>query len=74
MVVTHTAVSCGSPPSIDNGSPGTPTSTIFGGTVTYSCDTGYTLSGSATITCQASGWETPPVCTLIGELVAGRND
>ncbi len=26
---------CGSPPSISNGSPGTPTSTVAGGTVTY---------------------------------------
>ena len=69
---THTAVSCGSPPSVLNGTPGIPTSTTFRGTVTYSCDSGYTHSGSATITCQASGsWETPPVCTLIGELVAG---
>ena len=56
-------VSCGSLPSISNGSPGTPTSTTFGGTGTYSCNTGYVLSGSATVTCEASGgWSTRPTC------------
>ena len=60
-------LSCGFPPSIPNGFPGTPNSTTFGGRVTYSCNSGYILSGSATITCQASGsWEAPPRC--IGEL------
>ena len=59
-----TAVSCGYPPSISNGFRGTPTRTTFGGTVTYSCNTGYQLSGSATVTCQASGsWSTRPSCT-----------
>ena len=56
-------VSCGSLPSISNGSPGTPTSTTFGGTGTYSCNTGYVLSGSATVNCEASGsWNTRPTC------------
>ena len=60
-----TAVDCGSPPSITNGSPGTPTSTTFGGTVTYTCiNSGYILSGSATVACLASGsWSTRPTCT-----------
>ena len=59
-----TAVSCGYPPSISNGFRGTPTHTTYGGTVTYSCDTGYQMSGSATVTCQASGsWSTRPSCT-----------
>ena len=57
-------VDCGPPPTITNGSPGTPTSTTFGGTVTYTCDNGFTLSGSAMITCLAAGsWSTPPSCT-----------
>ena len=58
-----TVVSCGSPPSIRNGSPGTYTSILVGGTVTYSCYNRYVISGSATITCLANGsWETPPLC------------
>ncbi len=58
-----TAVSCGSPPSISNGSPGAPTRTTFGGTVTYACNYGYRRSGSANVTCQASGsWSTRPSC------------
>ncbi|XP_064388229.1 sushi, von Willebrand factor type A, EGF and pentraxin domain-containing protein 1-like [Halichondria panicea] len=59
-------VSCGSLPSISNGSPDTPTSTTFGGTGTYSCNTGYVLSGSATVTCEASGgWSTRPTCEIV---------
>ena len=60
----NTVVNCGSPPSITNGSPGTPTSTTVGGTVTYSCDSGYNLSGSPAVSCLASGsWSTRPICT-----------
>ncbi len=56
-------VSCGSLPSISNGLPGTPTSTTFGGTGTYSCNTGYVMLGSATVNCEASGgWSTRPTC------------
>lgn len=59
----YTAVDCGPPPGITNGSPGTPTKTTFGGTVTYSCSSGYQLSGSAPVTCMASGsWSTRPTC------------
>ena len=64
-IITHytIAVSCGSPPFISNGSPGTPTRTTFGGTATYTCDTGYQRSGSATVTCEASGsWSVRPSC------------
>ena len=58
------AVDCGSPPSTSYGSPGTPTSTTFGGTVTYSCNNGYTLSGSATVSCLATGdWSSQPTCS-----------
>ncbi len=58
------AVNCGPPPSISNGSPGTPTKTTYQGTVMYSCYTGYSLlSGSATVTCLATGsWRTRPSC------------
>ena len=60
---THTAVDCGTPPSITNGSPGIPTTTTFTGTVTYSCNDGYALFGIATSTCQANAtWSRPPEC------------
>ena len=59
-------VDCGSPPTIGNGSPGTPTRTIYQGTVTYTCDTGYEVSTrvtTATATCMASGvWGPLPIC------------
>ncbi|XP_064386504.1 sushi, von Willebrand factor type A, EGF and pentraxin domain-containing protein 1-like [Halichondria panicea] len=59
-------VSCGSPPTITNGMMISSTGTTFGETATYTCSTGYQRSGSATITCQASGsWSTAPVCTAI---------
>ena len=57
------AISCGPPPMISNGSSGTPTSMMFEGSVTYSCENGYELSGSAMVTCEASGnWSTLPSC------------
>ena len=68
----YSVVDCGPAPSITNGSPGTPDMTTFGGTVTYTCDNGFTLSGSAMITCLATGsWSTPPSCTgvLIDKII-----
>ena len=61
----HTAIDCNDPPSIPNGSPGTPTKTTFGGTVTYSCNSGYQLLGVSTLSCSANGtWSvSPPICT-----------
>ena len=63
-LLTHCiATNCNSPPFISNGSPGTPTRTTYGGTVTYSCNIGYVLSGSAIVRCLASGsWSTEPTC------------
>ncbi len=64
IIMLHSAVSCGLLPTITNGSPRTPTSTTFGGTVTYSCDTGYKLVPLTAVTCQASRrWSTLPMCT-----------
>ena len=58
------ALDCGTPPTITNGSPGTPDMTAFGGMVNYTCTSGYILSGSATVSCLASGgWSTRPTCT-----------
>ncbi|XP_064386052.1 sushi, von Willebrand factor type A, EGF and pentraxin domain-containing protein 1-like [Halichondria panicea] len=63
---TCTIVGCGDPPTSPNGSPGTPTSTTFGGTVSYTCNNRYYMSGSATVTCEASGnWSTRPTCSAI---------
>ncbi len=64
MILYTTAVDCGTPPSITNGSPGIPTTTKFTGTVTYSCNDGYALFGIATSTCQANTtWSRPPECS-----------
>ncbi len=63
IIYTHTAVGCGTPPSITNGSPGIPTTTTFAGKVTYSCNDGYSLFGIATSTCQANAtWSKSPEC------------
>ncbi len=65
-VLTHSVVDCG-PPSIGNGSPGTPTRTTYLGTVTYTCDSGYEVSTGVTTamaTCLASGtWDPVPTCS-----------
>ena len=64
LIYMYSAVDCGTPPVLTNGSPGTPDMTTLGGTVTYSCKSGYILSGSTTVTCLASGsWSTRPTCT-----------
>ena len=56
-------VSCGPPPSVYNGSPGTVTSGIVGEMVTYSCNHGYILLGPVTVTCLSTGqWSTLPSC------------
>ncbi|XP_064386406.1 uncharacterized protein LOC135334956 isoform X2 [Halichondria panicea] len=59
-------VFCGSPPTVPNGVMTSSTGTTFGAIATYSCNTGYQRSGSATITCQTSGsWSAAPVCRAI---------
>ncbi len=65
IIFIHSVVDCGSPPTVRNGYPGTPTSTTFGGTVSYMCNSNrYHMSGSATVTCEASGsWSTIPTCS-----------
>ena len=68
MIYCHhnTVVNCEAPPSINNGSPGAPTMTTLGGTVNYTCDSGYVVSlgvTMATVTCLFNGmWSTPPTC------------
>ena len=63
-----TAISCGPPPDAPaNGQNGTFNNTTFMSTVTYSCNTGYNLQGSSTLTCNASGQWSPSVPTCNGE-------
>ncbi len=56
--------SCGTaPPAPANGTVTAPTSSAPGGTVTYTCNTGFTLTGSATGTCQLDNtWTAAPTC------------
>ncbi len=53
---------CGTPLAPANGTVSL-TGTRTGSTATYACNTGFTLSGSRTRTCQASGWSgSAPLC------------
>lgn len=66
MDIFLTAVDCGPPPSIMNGTPSAPVTT-FQSTASYSCDLGYQFPSEAqvmNITCQADmTWSGPtPVC------------
>ncbi len=69
----YTVVDCGSPPTIVSGSPGTPSSTTYLGTVLYTCDSGYEVSTgvtTATATCMASGnWGPLPTCQRMYQLL-----
>ena len=59
-------VDCGTPPDANaNGNPPVYSSTTFGTTVTYSCQSGYMRVGDRTITCLANGnWNaSAPMCT-----------
>ena len=62
-------VSCGTPDIPSNGSVDTSTGTSFGDVARYSCDTGYTLSGTAEITCQVDGQWSGRVPACKGEIM-----
>ena len=59
-----TVVECGTLNATTNGQVNHTAGTTFGHTATYSCDTGYTLEGSSTRTCQTDGmWSgSEPTC------------
>src|SRR5207253_3101046 len=58
-----TPVDCGSLGTLANGTI-TAASTTFGATATYACNPNYTINGSSTRTCQATGWSgAAPTCT-----------
>ncbi len=64
LVAYSTAINCGHLTDPANGQVDTSSGTIFGSTATYSCDSGYTLSGSSSRTCEDDGlWtQSEPVC------------
>ena len=68
---TCVLVDCGGLSAPTNGKVSVP-STTYGSQATYSCDSGYTLSGSATTSCQASGaWSSSaPTCGCPAGLTA----
>ncbi|WAR16372.1 hypothetical protein MAR_030966 [Mya arenaria] len=53
---------CGTVPAVPYSTYTTPTNTLLGALVTYSCNSGYKSSGVETIVCFTSGWATRPVC------------
>ena len=57
------AINCGTPSELDNGAV-TFTSTTFQSQATFTCDSGYSLEGSSSRTCQSDGtWSgQTPVC------------
>ncbi len=63
IVLFFPTVDCG-PLTIMNGMVDTTSGTTFMNTATYSCDTGYNLTGEATRMCQANGnWSgSEPTC------------
>ena len=63
VVYSFAVVDCNMPPTINDGSRMF-TTTTYQSTATYSCNNGYILTGSPTVTCLASGsWSTRPTCT-----------
>jgi hypothetical protein len=61
-----TQIDCYQPAGILNGRVNA-TYTIWGSIASYTCDSGYSMTGSFTRTCQSDGtWSgTPPTCTLV---------
>lgn len=66
VVPTCNPVDCGAPPTVTNASVSR-TATTYGSSATYACDTGYAMSGTSALTCQAdSTWTRPgPACTIV---------
>ena len=64
-----TVVDCGSLTDPANGSVTHTSGTTFGQTATYSCNTGYNLTGDSTRTCQATGQWSGSAPTCEGMLV-----
>ncbi|XP_053398307.1 CUB and sushi domain-containing protein 1-like [Mercenaria mercenaria] len=54
---------CGDP-APSNGGASTVSGTTLGETATVTCDSGYDLTGSSTLTCTDSGWDGTPICVI----------
>ena len=65
LLISLLAIDCSWPTNISNGQVDTSNGTTFGSIATYTCNTGYTLSGSQSGTCGADGiWSfANPTCT-----------
>ena len=64
-------VDCGAPPTVTNGSR-TFSFTTYNSTASYTCNSGYTRLGPATLTCGATGsWGTVPTCNDTNECTSG---
>jgi len=64
---TCTVVDCGNAPDVGTSGSVVVTGTTYSSTATYTCKTGYSLTGTKMRTCQADGtWSgVPPACALV---------
>ncbi|XP_052685256.1 CUB and sushi domain-containing protein 1-like [Crassostrea angulata] len=53
---------CGEPVAVENGYISQSSGVVFGSFVTFTCFPGFTLLGSANITCQSTQWTSRPQC------------
>ena len=51
---------------VDNGNVDLSSGTLFGESVTVTCNDGYDISGTATWTCADSGWDATASCEIQG--------
>ena len=69
ILLILTVVDCGNLTDPANGEVNHTSGTTFGQTATYSCNTGYNLTGDSTRTCQATGEWSGSAPTCQGTLV-----
>ena len=70
VIVIICVLDCQSP-NIPNGDLTADSDTVYSGTATAECDTGYELAGSAVATCLSDGtWDTLPICNPKGNRVS----
>lgn len=64
---------CGNP-APSNGQADTSAGTTLGAVSTLLCNSGYTLSGSTAVLCQADGWNDTATCTINGKTLVSTID